>query len=188
MLIIGLGNPGEKYEKNRHNTGFVILDELRKLWSFPDFAMNKKFNAEMSEKTNPLLPSGEGARRADEGQKIILTKPQTFMNNSGEAVKKIMDFYKLTPPDIIVIHDDLDINLGEFRIAANSSSAGHKGVENIIEKLGTQEFKRIRVGIEGEEKRKERTIPGDAFVLQDFSEEEYNGIKSLAPEIVGKIL
>jgi PTH1 family peptidyl-tRNA hydrolase len=181
LLIIGLGNPEKQHEKNRHNTGFIILEELRKLWSFPDFKFEKKLNSEIS--INPLLPPGEGARRADEGQKIILAKPQTFMNNSGVAVKKIMDFYKLTPRDIIVVHDDLDINLGVFRIANNSSSAGHKGIEDIINKLGTQEFKRIRIGIEGEEKRKTRNIPGDAFVLQDFSEEEYEKIKSLSKEI-----
>jgi len=185
ILIIGLGNPGEKYEKNRHNTGFIILEELRKFWNFPDFAFNKKFNSEISEKTNSLLPPGEGVRRADEGSnnKIILARPQTFMNNSGEAVKKIMDFYKLTSQDIVVIHDDLDINPGEFRIATDSSSAGHKGVENIMEKIGTQEFKRIRIGIEGEEKRKTRTIPGDAFVLQDFSEEELEPIRNLAQDL-----
>jgi PTH1 family peptidyl-tRNA hydrolase len=197
LLIIGLGNPGKKYEKNRHNTGFIILEELRKLWDFPDFSLDKKFNAEISEKINPLLPLGEGApfnpplpagEGWGEGNKILIARPQTFMNNSGEAVKKIMDFYKLTPEDLIVIHDDLDINLGEFRIAADSSSAGHKGIEDIIEKLGTQEFKRIRIGIEGEEKRKDRKMPGDEFVLQNFSEEEYNQIKSLAPEIAKNIM
>ena len=179
ILIVGLGNPEKKHEKNRHNTGFIILEELQKLWNFPDFAADKKFNAEMSEGNCELQTTN---------CKLLLARPQTFMNNSGEAVKKIIDFYKLTPENLIAIHDDLDLELGKYKIATDSSSAGHKGIEDIIEKLGTQEFKRVRVGIEGEEKRKERKAPAEDYVLQDFSEEEYGKIKSLAPEIAGKIL
>jgi PTH1 family peptidyl-tRNA hydrolase len=169
-LVIGLGNPGEKYQKNRHNTGFIILDELKEAWGFPDFEFSKKFNANTSEGNF-------------EGDKIILAKPQTFMNNSGEAVQKIMNFYKLSPEDILVIHDDLDINFGELKISNDSGPAGHNGVQDIINKIGTQNFKRIRIGIEGEEKRKTRIIPGDVFVLKDFSEEELEKIKELAKEI-----
>ena len=169
-LIIGLGNPGEKYEKNRHNTGFIILDELKEDWSFPDFEFSKKFDSDISEGNF-------------KDQKIILAKPQTFMNNSGEAVRKIMSFYKLTQEDIFVIHDDLDIDFGEFKISNDSGPAGHNGVKDIIDKIGTQGFKRFRIGIEGEEKRKTRTIPGDVFVLQDFSEEELESVKNLAREI-----
>jgi PTH1 family peptidyl-tRNA hydrolase len=169
-LIIGLGNPGEKYQKNRHNTGFIILDELNEDWSFPDFEFSKKFNADISE-------------GIFEGDKIILAKPQTFMNNSGEAVQKIMSFYKLASEAILVIHDDLDINFGESKISNDSGPAGHNGVQDIINKIGTKNFKRIRIGIEGEEKRKTRIIPGDVFVLQDFSSEELETIKNLAKEI-----
>ncbi len=169
-LIIGLGNPGEKYQKNRHNTGFIILDELKKNWNFSNFEFSKKFNADISE-------------GIFEGDKIILAKPQTFMNNSGEAVQKIMSFYKLAPEDILVIHDDLDIDFGNYKISNDSGPAGHNGVQDIIDKIGTQNFKRIRVGIEGEEKRKTRIIPGDVFVLQDFSVEELEAVKNLAKEI-----
>jgi PTH1 family peptidyl-tRNA hydrolase len=169
-LIIGLGNPGEKYKNNRHNSGFIIMDELKKDWDFPDFEFSKKFNAEISENNA-------------QGEKTMLVKPQTFMNNSGEAVQKIMDFYKLSPEEITVIHDDLDIELGKMKISSDSSSAGHNGIESIIEKLGTQNFKRIRIGIEGEEKRKNRAVPGEVFVLQDFSEDELEMIKKLAKEI-----
>ncbi|MFA5777336.1 MAG: aminoacyl-tRNA hydrolase [Parcubacteria group bacterium] len=170
ILIIGLGNPGEKYGNNRHNAGFIILDELKNDWDFPAFEFSHKFNSEISEKNK-------------DSDKIILAKPQTFMNNSGETVQKIMSFYKLTPENIIVIHDDLDINFGEYKISTDSGPAGHNGVQDIIDKIGTQNFKRIRIGIEGEEKRKARIIPGDVFVLQDFSQEELEIIKNLAKEI-----
>jgi len=169
-LIIGLGNPDNKYAKNRHNAGFIILNELQKDWNFPVFEFSKKFDAEISEGNF-------------EGDKITLVKPQTFMNKSGEAVQKIVSFYKLIPEDITVIHDDLDINLGEFKVSTDSRAAGHNGVQDIIDKLGTQNFKRIRIGIEGEEQRKNRLIPGDVFVLQDFSDEELEIIKNLAKEI-----
>jgi len=169
-IIIGLGNPGDKYKKNRHNTGFVILDELKKYWDFPNFEFSKKFNAEISE-------------GVFEGEKIIFAKPQTFMNNSGESVQKIISFYKLTPEDIIVVHDDLDINLGEFKISIDCGPAGHNGVQDIVDKIGTQNFKRIRIGIEGAEQRKIRVIPGNVFVLQDFSEEELGIVKNLVKEL-----
>src|SRR5665647_2143451 len=106
-IIIGLGNPGKEYAGTRHNIGFEILDALQKEFSFPEFQFSKKFNAHISKASYPLLPSGEGARRADEGSadnEIMLVKPQTFMNLSGTAVRSILDFYKLTPEDIIVIH------------------------------------------------------------------------------------
>jgi peptidyl-tRNA hydrolase, PTH1 family len=174
-LIIGLGNPGKKYALTRHNAGFMLVDKLQKEWKFPDFVVNKKFNAEISEGNL-------------DGKKIIIVKPQTFMNLSGEAVKKIMDFYKLTPDDIIVIHDDLDIELGKYKIATDSSSAGHQGVQDIIDKLGTQKFKRIRIGIEGEEKRKKRLMPSDEFVLQKFLEEEMIEIDKILVTIQKEIL
>lgn len=191
-IFIGLGNPGDKYQKNRHNAGFILLNELKKIWNFPEFNFNKKFEAEISEGyAKLLLPKKESARNSDEKtgeeEKTILAKPQTFMNNSGESVQKIMSFYKLTPEDILVLHDDLDINFGEFRISNNSSAGGHNGVQDIIDKLGTQNFKRIRIGIEGEEKRKTRVIPGEVFVLENFSEEELEIIKNLAKEIEQKI-
>lgn len=169
-LIIGLGNPGEKYKKNRHNSGFILIDELKEDLDFPDFEFSKKFDAEISEGN-----VGE--------EKIFLAKPQTFMNNSGNAVQKIISFYKLTPDDITIVHDDLDIDLGKIKISNDSGAAGHNGVQDIIDKIGTQNFKRFRIGIEGEEKRKTRIIPGDVFVLQDFSDEELKNIKNLAKEI-----
>ena len=194
LLIIGLGNPGDKYKKTRHNAGFIIIEELRKKWNFPEFKSNKKFNAELSkEKLSLSFPFSKGKVRErflsrlfhqTNKNDIILAKSQTFMNRSGESVRKIMDFYKLTPENIIVIHDDLDIEIGKYKISTSSSSAGHKGVQSVIDNIGTQEFKRIRIGVEKSGGRKNRgKISGDNFVLQDFEEDEYKKVKELAEKI-----
>jgi PTH1 family peptidyl-tRNA hydrolase len=160
-LIVGLGNPGKQYENTRHNVGFMVLDRLREIANFPDFQMSEKFNSFIAEKKD------------DSGEKILLAKPMQFMNRSGEAVRALKDFYKVPLENITVIHDDLDINVGEYKISEDSSAAGHNGVQDIIDKIGTQKFKRIRIGIEGAEKRADRgEIPGDIFVLQKFTDEE----------------
>lgn len=171
-IIIGLGNPGQQYHLTRHNIGFVFLDELQKQWNFPEFVFQKKFNAELS-------------REKFQEEDVILVKPRTFMNASGEVVKNLLDFYKLLPKDILVIHDDLDIPMGSYKIAANSSSAGHNGVQNIIDRLGTHEFQRIRIGI-GQAKEEAPVCRVDAhdFVLGKFSEEEMEKIKSIEPLIL----
>jgi PTH1 family peptidyl-tRNA hydrolase len=169
-LIIGLGNPGEQYKNTRHNTGFDFLDKLKDFWEFPDFAQNTKFNAEISKRDD-----------------VILAKPQTFMNLSGEAVQKMLEFYKLTPDDITVLHDDLDIELGKYKVATDSSSAGHNGVKNIIDKTGTQKFKRIRIGIGL--KKEEGVCLADAhnYVLQKFTEEEKKKVDGLFEDIEKEI-
>ena len=169
-LIIGLGNPGKQYESTRHNAGFIILDELKKSFSLPEFKFNKKFNAETSE--------GQAS-----DSKIILAKPQTFMNQSGQSVKALLDFYKLEKEQIAVIHDDLDIDFGTVKISSDASAGGHNGIQSIIDNLGTQKFKRVRIGIEGSELKKNRLMSGSDFVLQKFSEEELETIKKLSEEI-----
>ncbi|HRZ95353.1 MAG TPA: aminoacyl-tRNA hydrolase [Candidatus Moranbacteria bacterium] len=203
-LIVGLGNPGKEYEKTRHNAGFIMIDKIRENYNFPDFKFEKKFNAEISISNFPPLPSGEdsprfdetsyrveaGVRRTGEGgasdsQKTILAKPQTFMNRSGEAVKAILDFYKLAPEDLVVIHDDIDIEIGKHKISSDSGSAGHNGVADIIEKLGTQNFKRIRIGA-ANEKLRAQIDPSD-FVLQKFSEEELDKIEKVLENILKEI-
>jgi PTH1 family peptidyl-tRNA hydrolase len=173
-LIVGLGNPTKEYEKTRHNAGFIVLEEIRSALEFPAFNLEKKFKSLVSEKNLA-------------GDKIILTKPQEFMNLSGESVKKIMDFYKIPLEDIFIIHDDLDINLGEYKISSDSSAAGHNGVQSIFDMLGSQKIKRIRIGIEGSELKKERTMTGSDFVLQDFSNEELGKIKFISKEIYQKL-
>jgi len=174
-LIIALGNPGQQYENTRHNAGFIIADELQKSLGFSEFEKNSKFEALVCEKNL-------------NGEKILLAKPQSFMNKSGQVVKKMLDFFKIPKENLTVLHDDLDIKLGSFKISTDSSAAGHNGVQSIIDDLGSQQFKRIRIGIEGAEKKKDRIIPGDVFVLQDFSAEELGVIKKLGEEISREIL
>jgi len=162
-LIVGLGNPGPEYQNNRHNIGFQIIDMIAESLILKSFKQNKKFQAKICEST-----FGE--------QKIILAEPQTFMNNSGLAVKKIKSFYKIKPQDIIVIHDDIDLPIGVIRISQGSSSGGNKGVESIIKELKSKNLIRIRIGIANELRTK---IPADKFVLQKFSLEDEKKLKNV---------
>lgn len=170
-IIIGLGNPGKEYEGTRHNVGFEILDELRNTYGFPEFTPNKKFEAETS--------SGNIA-----GNKVMLAKPQTFMNLSGISVRKVLDFYKVTPADILVIQDELDLPLGKYKIATDSSAAGHNGVKNIIEHLGTQTFARLRIGIATDKQDASCLRDAHDFVLDKFSEEEQKVLQSELPNYI----
>lgn len=190
-LIIGLGNPGEKYQKTRHNVGFMIIDEIQKKLEFPTFEFNKKFNALISEKNFPLSKGNQGFFKnifqTTSQEKIILVKPQTFMNLSGQTVRTMLDFYKLHPRDITVINDDLDIIIGNYKISHNSSAHGHNGIQNIIDNLSTPEFKRFKIGIEQELGRASRQIPGESFVLADFSSAELAKITTLTEKIIPEI-
>lgn len=178
-IIIGLGNPQIKYNDTRHNAGFIFLDKLQSQWEFPDFEFNKKFNAEISEGNYKLKAKS---------YKLFLVKPQTYMNLSGVAVKAILDFYKLSPNDILVIHDDIDIPLGKYKIAVDSSSAGHNGIQNIIDQLGTQKFRRIRVGIGKTPEEKEACqLSMHSYVLEKFTSAELETLKKISGDILEEI-
>jgi len=156
LLIVGLGNPGKKYTDTRHNIGFKAVDRFQKENNFPAFSLAKKQNA--------LISEGRFFRK-----KIILAKPQTLMNSSGTAAKKLIKDYKLKPEDLVIIHDDIDLLLGRIKIIKNRGAAGHKGVESIIKELRTRDFARVRIGIQpksGKPKNPER------FVLQIFTKKE----------------
>ncbi|MDO9231308.1 MAG: aminoacyl-tRNA hydrolase [bacterium] len=174
-IIIGLGNPEKKYELTRHNAGFMFLDKLQSQWEFPIFEFNKKFNTEIS-------------RNNLEEKEILLAKPQTYMNLSGVSVKAILDFYKLSPDDIIIIHDDIDIPLGKYKIATDSSSAGHNGVQNIIDQLGTQKFRRVRIGV-GQSVGEALVCRLNAheYVLEKFTPEELETTKKISEDILDEI-
>lgn len=132
-IIAGLGNPTKEYEGTRHNIGFSVIDKLA-----------DKYNISMSEKKHKAI-CGKGMI---EGEKVILLKPQTYMNLSGESVADAVNFYKVDPEeDVIIIYDDIDLDVGKLRIRAKGSAGGHNGMKNIIAHLGTQVFPRIRVGV-----------------------------------------
>lgn len=131
-IIAGLGNPGKQYEGSRHNAGFDTLEVLA-----------DRYQIEVKEKAHKAL-IGKGLI---EGNKVLLVKPQTFMNLSGESIRSVMDFYKVDPADFIVIYDDISLEPGQLRIRKKGSAGGHNGIKNIIAHLGTQEFPRVRVGV-----------------------------------------
>ena len=131
-IIVGLGNPGAKYAGTRHNVGFAVLDELA-----------ERHNIRIDTAKHKAL-IGKGII---DGEKVILAMPQTFMNLSGESVRAIMDFYKCTVEDLIVVYDDIDLDVGKLRIRQKGSAGGHNGMKNIIQHVGSQEFVRIRVGV-----------------------------------------
>jgi PTH1 family peptidyl-tRNA hydrolase len=150
-IIIGLGNPGKKFEGTRHNVGFMIIDNFAEKNNFSEFELSKKSNSLLSE--NVL------------DKKIILVKPQTFMNDSGKAVREILE--NNPAENIIVIHDDVDLPVGKIKIVEERGSAGHKGVESIIENIGNKGLIRIRIGIAPQKEIKAKQI-----VLKKFSKEE----------------
>lgn len=174
-LIIGLGNPGKEYVHTRHNAGFLFVDFLRQALQFESFVLDKKMSAEIS--TGSV-----------DGEKILLVKPTTFMNNSGTPVQSLLQFYKLSPADIIVIHDDLDITIGTYKQTHSSRSAGHNGVSDIIEKLGTQDFFRIRLGIDRPAVEEGACPSIHQYVLHNFSPENLKKIEEVFPEIKKVIL
>jgi PTH1 family peptidyl-tRNA hydrolase len=168
-IIVGLGNPGKKFEKTRHNLGFMVLDRFARKNKFPKFEMRKEFLAMVSEKKI-------------EKEKIILAKPQTFMNNSGLAVKRILEILRTSnieplTSNLWVIHDDLDFPFGKIKISFGRGSGGHKGVQSIIDEIGTKDFLRFRIGI-GKANNKAASNKED-FVLQKFSKKEEKALKEI---------
>lgn len=162
-LIVGLGNPGEQYEKTRHNAGFIAVDALANTKGVGEWQLKDKFKTEITEFTD------------ENSDKTILAKPQTFMNLSGEAVQALKHFYKLENDDITVVHDELDIPSGEVREKTGGSSAGHNGVESIINHIG-EDFHRIRIGILNDQANQ---MEASAFVLGRLSDEEIEAIQKL---------
>lgn len=150
FLIVGLGNPGREYRENRHNIGFMLVDRLC---------------VRLNVSLNRLQAQALVGSTSDGDRKIIFAKPQTYMNLSGQSVQGLMRFYKLPLSNLLVAHDDLDLPLGTIRMRLGGGSAGQKGIASIIERLGTQDFPRLRLGIG---RPPGRMDPAD-YVLQDFS-------------------
>lgn len=148
-LIVGLGNPGREYKNTRHNIGFMVIDNYV-----------GKVNWKLKQENEFYLTEING-------ESIAFIKPLTYMNLSGLAVNKIVNFYKIKMEDILVIHDDLDLKIGNFKIKRNSSSGGHNGIKSIISELNSEEFGRLKIGI-----GKSKQIPADKYVLGKFTTDE----------------
>lgn len=169
-LIVGLGNPGKDYKNTRHNLGQKIIIDY----------VSTNHDSLLHEKKSLIAKIFEVGESTD---KKILAISTDYMNNSGIAIQKISQFYKIHPSDIYVVHDDLDLEIGEYRTQFNRGSAGHNGIKSIIENLNTQQFHRIRLGIS----KPTNNIPTEDFVLQPFSKQESDIIKTLIPKIFKEI-
>jgi len=157
-IIAGLGNPGSKYSGTRHNIGFRVIDRL-----------SEEYNIRLEERDIYVIGRG-----AIGGVDVILLKPLTFMNRSGLAVKKILKKRNVSPDRLIVVQDDLDIDTGAVKIRRNGSSGGHRGIESIIQELGTRDFVRVKVGI-----GRDKDVPVEEYVLRTFKPAEKNIVKDV---------
>lgn len=170
-LIIGLGNPEDKYAGSRHNLGFNVLDELAKKLNLVDWAKEDKFKSE-------LIKAPE----------LILVKPQTYMNRSGMAIKLVSDYFKVPVEEIIIIHDELDLPLGKIKVRRGGAAAGHHGVESIINTLGTDQFIRVRLGIGNlrteSSEHKGQALNVEKFVLEPFTHSEKAQIKHMIKQAI----
>lgn len=167
FVIAGLGNPGKKYENTRHNAGFLAID-----------ALAEKYGISVAEKKHKAL-CGSGYI---EGEKVLLIKPQTFMNLSGESLREVLDFYKLDPEeDMLIMYDDISLEPGNIRIRKKGSAGGHNGIKSIIAHTGTQNFVRIKIGVG------EKPAGWDLadHVLGHFSQEDQVKLKETMPDIIG---
>lgn len=173
-LIVGLGNPEDKYAGTRHNLGFEVLDELRRKLNLGDWQKNKSLKSEIIKASFSLKAKN---------YQLILARPQTYVNLSGLAVTAIAKYFKISPEKIVVVNDELDLSLGHIKIRLGGAAAGHHGVESIIEKLGTDKFIRIRLGI-GKQKtfsseHKEISFNTEKYVLEPFTQKEKTDVKHM---------
>ncbi|MFC1595984.1 aminoacyl-tRNA hydrolase [Candidatus Margulisiibacteriota bacterium] len=166
-LIIGLGNPGEKYINTRHNIGFMVLDTLAE-------TQGPAHHREWQKKHKSLIVKPTG---------LILAKPQTFMNRSGEAVSSILRYYKLGIEDILLVYDDIDMEFGKLRYKNKGSSGGHNGVKSIADHLGTSEVQRVKIGIG----RPPGRMDAATYVLKEFSKQERPELDNIIDQAVKRV-
>lgn len=167
-LIAGLGNPSKTYEGTRHNVGFAMID-----------AIADAFQIDVTTKKHKAIVG----RGVIEGMKVILAKPQTYMNLSGESIREIADFYKIDPENMIIIYDDISLDVGRLRIRKKGSAGGHNGIKNIIAHLGTDVFPRIKVGV-GE---KPQGWDLADYVLSKYSKEEQQALREASDDVIGAV-
>ncbi len=159
-LIIGLGNVGGKYTFTRHNVGFMLADKL---------ALNNGVEFRDNSKLKSLI-----TKFYKDGEEFMLVKPTTYMNLSGEAMRAVIDYYKIEPKDMIIVYDDLSLDLGKIRFRANGSDGGHNGIKSVIKHLGSKDFARLKIGI-----GPQPPIPAEAFVLQNFDSQSLEILKDV---------
>jgi peptidyl-tRNA hydrolase, PTH1 family len=173
-LIVGLGNPGAKYDRTRHNIGFEVIDALVKRYPDASLVENKRFQGIAGE-----FRSG--------GERTVLLKPTTFMNLSGQAVRAVLDWYKLEPESVLVVYDDMDLPTGKLRLRLSGGAGGHNGMKSIIAHLGTKEFPRLRVGIGATDKGEARNQAVVSHVLGRFAPEDRKIVDAVIPMAVDAI-
>ncbi len=187
FVLVGLGNPGSEYENTRHNTGRIVLDAFAQAQDFPAWSADKKLQALVSKGAVSPVPKTRGKRSA-----VLLVEPETFMNKSGQSLREIKDLRfkiydkKKAIPNLVVIHDDLDIPFGSYKISFNKSSGGHRGVESIIRAIKTQAFVRVRVGIASSAaavKKSQDDAAVGKTILGKFSGDQLDELRRLAKEI-----
>ena len=163
-MVVGLGNPGKDYKNTRHNVGYLVLDKY-----LPDVDWKEKFN-------------GMYCLKTIDGEKVLFVKPLTYMNLSGDCVVKFVNYYDIDIKDILVIQDDLDLKVGTYKLKKDSSAGGHNGIKSIINRLGTQEFNRLKIGLSHD-----RSMDTKDYVLGDFSKKEKELLDNLQSDFDGII-
>ncbi len=167
-LIVGLGNPGQKYAKTRHNAGFLLLDELVRI-AGGEFSLQSRFVGSLAELVTP-----EG--------KLYLLKPNTFMNRSGQSVSLVMKYFKILPEEVLVVHDELDFSVGSMKLKFSGGHGGHNGLRDIVSAMGTRDFVRLRLGID---RPIESKMVAD-YVLSDFSKQEAQKLEDVLSDFIRK--
>lgn len=176
-IILGLGNPGDEYIDTRHNTGRIVLEVVRKVYDLPEWEMKKNYEG--------LVSEGKIGK-----EKVTLVLPETFMNKSGNSIKKLITSAKKAD-DLVVVYDDLDLVIGTFKISYNRSAGGHNGLQSIIKAIKTEAFTRIRVGISPASPKGKVKRPGGEkaidFILAKFKKPELEAVKKISKKIAGAI-
>jgi PTH1 family peptidyl-tRNA hydrolase len=174
-LMVGLGNPGDKYAGTRHNIGFEVVDRLSKVWAIP-LKQERRFQGEYGAGFGPIR------------QKVYLLKPLTYMNRSGQSMRAVMDWLKLEPSQVLVVYDDMDLPVGRLRLRLSGSAGGHNGMKSAIAHLGTQDFCRLRIGIGASDRAGGRAGDSDkavvSHVLGNFSKAERSTLDAVVDQAV----
>jgi len=185
-LIIGLGNPGKEYEHTRHNSGFLFVNELVRQLDIKNFKYKKEMFSEIAEAEFPIsnFQFSKKFKIQNSKFKILLAKPQMFMNESGKAVATLIKLHKAKPENVLIVHDDIDILWGDFKFSFGRSSAGHKGVESVIKVLKTKNFWRLRIGIQPSLKKR---VPADKIILKKFTPGELKELDKIMKKAIRQL-